>query len=189
VSNFADIIRDWGYLAVFLGAMVEGEVIILTAGAFAAYGFMSLPRVFLVAFMSTVLTDQGLFWLGRKMGTEWVIRRFPRVKKVVDRVYRLLHRLGGVFIFSFRFIYGIRMASPLILGAAEISPLKFVIYNILSGATWAMICCFVGYITADVIMDGKFDAMPAAAAISLLVVIGLIAIAIFYKTREPKEDR
>ncbi|MDR1457908.1 MAG: DedA family protein [Puniceicoccales bacterium] len=184
MSDLANIIKDWGYLAVFLGSMIEGEVIVITAAAFAAYKFMSISMVFLVSFISTVLTDQGLFWLGRKMGTDWVIQKFPRVKKVVDRIYKLLHRLGGLFIFSFRFIYGIRMASPLILGAAGINPLKFVIYNLLSGATWAMICCFVGYITADVVMDGRFDAMPAAVAISLLVILGLAAIALFRKTRK-----
>jgi membrane protein DedA with SNARE-associated domain len=182
--NLADIIKDWGYLAVFLGSMVEGEIIVVTAGALAACGFMSLGGVFMVSFISTVLTDHGLFWRGRRMGTDWIIRRFPRVKKVIDRVYGLLHRLGGVFIFSFRFIYGIRMASPLILGASGVGPLKFVVYNILSGATWAIICCFVGYMAADVVMDGEFNTMPAAVALSVLVVLVLAAITLFRKTRE-----
>jgi membrane protein DedA with SNARE-associated domain len=186
VINFTDFIKEWGYLAVFLGAMIEGEVIILTAAALAAYGVMSIYKVFLVAFLSTVLTDQGLFWIGRRMGIESVTNRFPKVKKCVDRVYDLLHRLGGLFIFSFRFIYGIRIASPLILGAAEINPVKFWIYNVFSGATWAMICCFVGYIIADVIMDGKFDTMPAFAAITLLVVIVLCGVYLFSKIREKK---
>jgi membrane protein DedA with SNARE-associated domain len=120
------------------------------------------------------------------MGTEWVVRRFPRLKKVMDKVHRLLHRMGGVFLFSFRFIYGIRIACSMILGASKISPSKFVFFNIISRATWAMMCCFVGYIIADVVMDGRFDTMPAALAVTLLAIIMLCVVGLFLKTKDKK---
>ena len=75
------------------------------------------------------------------------------------------------FIFAFRFIYGIRTVSPLIIGSAKIKPSRFVFFNILSGICWAFIGCFLGFTIADVVMDGKFDSMPAIIAISVLVAI------------------
>ena len=37
-------VKDWGYLAVFLGSMVEGESIILAASSMAYLGHLSLYK-------------------------------------------------------------------------------------------------------------------------------------------------
>jgi membrane protein DedA with SNARE-associated domain len=191
VDNFSEFVKEWGYWAVFLGAMVEGEVVILTASALAFYGYLSICSVFLISFLTTVVVDQGLFWIGYRMGTEWITKRFKRVAKVRDRVFSLLHKMDALFIFSFRFIYGIRMASPLIIGSARISPYRFALYNTLSGLAWAFITCFIGYVVADVIVDGRLDSMPYAHLIAILAVIIALAVGIrmkFKKINQPHPD-
>lgn len=184
LSGFAEFIKEWGYLAVFLGSMIEGETIVLTASALAACGYMSIYKIFMIAFFTTVVVDQGLFWIGYKIGIAWLIRRFPKIEKAKDRVFNLLHKMDVMFIFSFRFIYGIRTISPLIIGSARINPKRFAIYNTLSGLTWAFVSCFLGYTIADVVMDGEFDTMPAVIAITVLVIIFSGAIGVFFKIKE-----
>lgn len=188
-SEITEFIKDWGYLAVFLGSMIEGETIVLTASAFAACGYMSIYKVFLIAFATTVITDQGLFWIGYEMGTEWIVKRFPKVAKVRDKVFNLLHKMDVAFIFAFRFIYGIRLASPLIIGSAKINPLRFAIYNTLSGFCWAVVSCFLGYTIADVVMDGKFDTIPAVIAISGLIIIISCLIGLVFKIKAKKLNK
>jgi membrane protein DedA with SNARE-associated domain len=188
MNGFSEFVKDWGYWAVFLGAIVEGEAVILTASALASYQYLSIYYVFLISFLTTVIVDQGLFWIGYKMGMEWVTKKFKRVAKVRDRIFDLLHKMDALFIFSFRFIYGIRMASPPIIGSARVNPYRFAFYNTLSGMTWAFITCFVGYVVADVVMDGHLDSMPCAHLIMILFVILILAVGIRLKFKKAKQS-
>lgn len=189
ISELTNFIKDWGYIAVFFGAMIEGETVVLTASALAACGYLSIYKIFWIAFATTVIVDQGLFWLGYEMGTEWIIKKFPKVTKARDKVFRLLHKMDVAFIFAFRFIYGIRIASPLIIGSAKIKPLRFALYNTLSGFCWALVSCFLGYTIADVVMEGEFDAMPAALMIAGLIIVIFLIVGIFLRIKEKREAR
>ena len=179
-----DFVRDWGYIAVFIGSLFEGEVILITASALAALGYLDLTKVFFVSLCTTVFADQFLFFLGYKLGTDWLIKRLPKLEPARAKVFKLLHTMDIFFIFAFRFVYGIRTISPLIIGSAKIQPRRFVIFNMLSGLCWASAGCFIGYVGADVIMDGKFDSMPAMLALSILLAI---VAAVIYLARKMKE--
>jgi membrane protein DedA with SNARE-associated domain len=180
ITNF---VKEWGYVAVFVGAIFEGELVMFTASALAALGYLSIHKIFVVAFVTTVIVDQALFMVGYKAGTDWLVRRFPKIEKARDKVFRLLKKMDVFFILAFRFIYGIRTVSPLIIGSAKIRPLRFITFNILSGFCWAAICCFIGYTVADVVMDGKLDAVPVMIAISVAVALISFFVAIFMKKR------
>ena len=185
-SGLEEFVKHWGYLAVFCGSIVEGESVLITASALAALGYLSIYKIFFVAFITTVLVDQILFWVGYKMGTDRLIKKFPKLEKTRERVFSLLHRLDIFFIFAFRFIYGIRTISPLIIGSAKIKPLRFMIFNFLSGLCWAFVCCFIGYTIADIFMDGKFDLVPAVIVITVVVVLISVVVAFFIKLKEKK---
>jgi membrane protein DedA with SNARE-associated domain len=187
VDSLSEFVKNWGYWAVFFGAIIEGEAVILIASAFAAYDYLSIFYVFLISFLTTVLADQGLFWLGYKMGTDWVVGKFPGIAKARDKVFHLLSQLDAFFIFSFRFIYGIRIASPIIIGSAHVSPIRFAFYNTLSGFTWASLVCFIGYIVADTIVDGKIDRMPPELAIIGFVVLVVLGLLVWYKLRKANQ--
>ena len=103
------------------------------------------------------------------------------LKDARDKACPMLHQMDIFFIFAFRFIYGIRTISPLIIGSAKIKPRRFVIFNACSGLCWASAGCFIGYVGADVVMDGKFDSMPAVVALTLIIAI--IATAIYMVKR------
>jgi membrane protein DedA with SNARE-associated domain len=183
-SGFAEFMKQWGYLAVFLGSLVEGETVIITASALAACGYMSIYKIFTVAFFTTVFADQILFFVGYKIGTNWLINKFPKLERAKNKVFSLLNKMDIFFIFAFRFIYGIRTISPVIIGSAKIKPPRFMLFNILSGFVWAFVSCFLGYTIADVVIDGKFDTVPAVIAISTILVILGLGGALFLKIRE-----
>ena len=68
---------SYGYLAVFLGTLLEGETILLSAGFAANRGLLYWPLVVAVAFAGATLGDQIAFLLGRWQGAS-LIARFPR---------------------------------------------------------------------------------------------------------------
>ena len=179
--DFAEFIREYGYLAVFFGAMIEGESVVLTASALAACGYMSIYKIFAISCVTTIFADQGLFWLGHKMGTEWIIKRFPKVASVRDKVFALLKKFDIAFIFSFRFIYGIRIASPLIIGAARLNPVRFSICNAIAGFVWAVASCTAGYQLAKMFGIEKFSATKAFMVIASIVVLFSIVVGLIFK--------
>jgi membrane protein DedA with SNARE-associated domain len=178
-----ELVREWGYWAVFVGAIFEGELVLITASAFAACGYLDIVKVFSVAFLTTVTVDQFLFWIGYKVGTDWIVRRVPKIEKVRERVFSLLHRMDILFIFAFRFIYGIRTISPIIIGSAKVRPPRFVIFNILSGLCWASVGCFLGYVVGDLVVDGQFDSVPTIIAVIGICIVVIGVSFLLYKAR------
>jgi membrane protein DedA with SNARE-associated domain len=137
-------VREYGYLAVFLGSTIEGELILLTAGYFAYTGLLELKLVMLFAFLGTLLADQGCFFLGYFYGPK-LLKKFPKLQEKSEKVFALLHRYQNWFMMSFRFIYGIRIASPLIIGASQLNTKRFALLNIPAAFVWAVTIAWLGF--------------------------------------------
>ena len=109
----------------------------------------------IIAFLGTLLADQGLYYIGRHYGNRF-FERFPKLKKKSERSFTLLHKWDAWFIISFRFIYGIRTISPIVIGAARVEPRRFIPLNLLSAVIWTLISCIGGYLlggTFEVIIE------------------------------------
>jgi len=177
-----EIIREWGYLAVLLGSMVEGESVILTAGFLAHEGYLSLYKIIMISFAGSVFADQALYYVGRYYG-EPILNRYPKLRARSDRAFRLLRRYGTVYILSFRFIYGIRTLSPIVIGVAGITPLRYAVLNVIAAAIWAVLSCCAGYYLAHFLMD-YLKLIPGVLC-GILLVGGGIGYGIYrYKTRK-----
>lgn len=137
-------VRDWGYLAVAAGAFAEGETVLLAAGYAARVGWLELWRVILVAVVAASAGDQFFFWVGRLWG-QVLLRRIPRLRAQVERVAVLLRRRPGGAVVAVRFIYGLRIAGPILIGAAAVSPLRFALFNVLGAALWAPLIAGLGW--------------------------------------------
>jgi len=151
-AYIADFVREWGYVAVFLGSLIEGESVIFIAGFFAHEGYLSLPKIILVSFVGTLLADQILYFVGRHYGNPF-IERFPSMRPRSERAFQLLRRYDNIFILSFRFIYGIRIISPVMIGASGVGVKRFMLLNLLAAVIWSVTSCVVAYYFAHLIMD------------------------------------
>lgn len=190
LDSFFEFLRQsptMAYLVVLFGSMIEGETIILTASALAAAGYLSIYKVGSIAFFSTLLVDQALFFLGHFLYENPgrpLSERFPNLYKKSRRAVILLKRYDTWFILSFRFIYGIRAVSPVVIGLCGSQPSRFVLLNIVSALIWAVISCSLGYCLGDFLFDehGKiigqnmhhlqYGVLGVIAGIILLAVMG-----------------
>jgi membrane protein DedA with SNARE-associated domain len=143
-------IRDYGYLALFVGTFFEGETILLVAGFLAHSGGLDLSLCILSAFVGSLSGDQAAFYVGRWKGRQFVEKR-PAWKCRVDRVHQMLERFHEALILSFRFFYGLRNLTPFILGTTDISGIKFFILNAIGAAIWAVVFGFAGYFFGAVV--------------------------------------
>ena len=151
-AYIADLVREWGYIAVFLGSLIEGESVIFIAGFFAHEGYLSLPKIILVSFIGTLFADQLLYFVGRHYGNPF-IERFPSLKPRAEKAFQLLRRYDNIFILSFRFIYGIRIISPVVIGASGVGVKRFMVLNFLAAIIWSVGSCVAAYYFAHLIMD------------------------------------
>ena len=139
-----EFIASYGYLAVFFGTLLEGETVLLAAGFAAHRGMLDWKLVFAVAFAGATLGDQVAFLLGRWKG-EALIQRFPALARNVARVRSLLERYPAPFILVVHFLYGLRIAGPLIMGSGRVPLARFVVLNMIGAALWAALVVGAGY--------------------------------------------
>ena len=135
---------SYGYLAVFAGALLEGETILLSAGFAANLGLLHLPLVIAVAFAGATIGDQIAFLLGRWKGP-LLIARFPALARRAPRVHALLERHDVLFILAVRFLYGLRIAGPVVIGSSRVPFARFAVLNIIGAAIWAVLVAGAGY--------------------------------------------
>jgi membrane protein DedA with SNARE-associated domain len=151
LEAFIEFVKNWGYLAVFLGALVEGESIILTASSLAFFGYLDIYKVATIAFFATVFADQSLYHVGRHYGVSF-FDKYPRFKPASDRAFKLLHRFDIWFILSFRFIYGIRTISPVVIGASGVAIKRYTVLNLIAALIWTVVSCWGGYSLGEAMM-------------------------------------
>jgi membrane protein DedA with SNARE-associated domain len=144
-SNLQQLIEHYGYLAVFIGALIEGETILVMAGYLAHEGYLNLVGVVAVAAVGGFIGDQFFFALGRFRGRE-ILTRFPSLKARAARVEKLVLRYQNWLIVLIRFMYGLRVAGPIFLGMAQVSHIRFAVVNLLGAIVWAVLIGGAGYL-------------------------------------------
>ncbi len=170
-------IEQYGYWALFFGAMIEGESIVFTISSLCYFGKFNFLYVNLITFFGTLAADQITFYLGLMIGSK-IFRKFPKLEKKTEHAFNLLKKNETFFIIAFRFIYGIRILSPIIIGMAKVSKKKFTILNLIAAFVWTTTSCgigyFVGYLSSK-IGSGYNTYIVIAANLILIFSIHYIA--------------
>ena len=139
------LIGQFGYLALFVGAFFEGESVVIAA-AFAAHeGYLKLQWVILAAFLGALGGDEFYFFVGRLKGRAYLQSR-PLWQIRVRKVQRLLERHRRLIILGFRFLYGLRTVTPFALGMSEVRTGEFVSFNLLGAGAWALSVGLFGFL-------------------------------------------
>ncbi|WP_298292313.1 DedA family protein [Thiomonas sp.] len=139
-----ELVRQYGYAAVALGAFAEGETVLLFAGYGAQRGWLEWPLVVGVAALAATLGDQTFFFLGRWFGPQ-LLARYPQLQAHLPRVQAMLQRHAHWAIISVRFLYGMRIAGPVLIGVAGVPPLRFIVFNAIGALLWAPLITALGW--------------------------------------------
>jgi len=134
----------YGLWAVFFGSMFEGDIIVPTAGAFAAFGYLDPLATGLVAILGIFAGDCFWYWIGRIFGERLEGTRF--YKKAKPRAERFADRFGAKQIILARFIWGVRMASMMLWGFKKLNFAKFAAVDLLGCALFGGTLTVLGYV-------------------------------------------
>jgi membrane protein DedA with SNARE-associated domain len=138
------LVAQYGYWMVLLGAVAEGETVLLAAGFAAHRGLLQLPEVVLIAWLASSASDQACFYLGRRHGAR-LLARFGSLQAPLDRLRPWVARHPNLAVLGVRFVYGLRTAGPIALGMLGVPRWKFALLNLLGAALWALLFGLLGY--------------------------------------------
>ena len=144
MPELESLARQYGYLFVLIGSLVEGETAVALSGLAAHRGYLNLFSVIAVATVGATLGSQLWFHLGRARGQS-ILEKRPQWRQGVARFEALLERWDVVIILAFRFLYGIRTVGALAMGISPVSVFKFTALNFAGAAVWAVLVATGGY--------------------------------------------
>jgi len=202
LEDISNTLGAWTYLLVgffafaetgaFVGLVVPGETVMLLGGAVAGQGAIDIYLLIAIAWFAAWLGDTTSFFLGRKLGREFVLKHGPRVgisHERFEKVEDYFGRHGGKTIFIGRFISLVRAFAPFIAGSSGMQYRAFVPYSILGTGLWATAHILVGYFfSRSIETAGKYAAKGAFALATLIVVVvGIVWLYRHFRERENRE--
>ena len=139
------LLSHYGLFIVFLGAIFEGETVLVLAGILAHQGILSLPWVVSMAAGGAVVGDQAWFLSGRFYG-EQILQRFPKLAQHAKKIEPVIKSKADWIAMGARFVYGTRTVSPVLLGSHGYPGLRFLIINTCSAGIWALLGGSIGFL-------------------------------------------
>lgn len=190
IDFWLGLLHQYKYWIVILGALLEGEMVLLLAGGSAYHGYMNVHWVMIIAFLGAVIHDHLLFFLGRFFGRKLIVR-FPLIQGRITRVSDLIHKYDRWFIMSFRFVYGLRTITPLIVGNSTIPLRRYSLLVSISAALWAMVVAYLGFTSAmalEKVLQNFDQYKKYLAGVAILFVLGVIGIVKYRQYQKEKRQ-
>ena len=169
------LIAAYGYWVIFIGCLLEGETVLILGGMAAHQGSLHWPQVIGWATLGGILGDQLLFWTGRYSGAR-LLPRLKRHQAAIERVQGLIQRYPSTSVFAVRFLYGMRLVGPMVIGASGLAPWRFALLNVLGAAVWAVLFVSAGYWAGEALEHFLGDLKPYRLPI-FLGVLALLTLA------------
>jgi membrane protein DedA with SNARE-associated domain len=173
------IVTQFGYPALIVGLLFEGETM-LVLGAFMAHrGYLNLPLVILIGCMVAFASDQFFFWMGRTKGNQFLENR-PKWKPHVEKAKSLLGWNTNLLFLGVRFMYGLRTVLPFVFGTAKFDPKKFAILDFIGAFVWSLTFGLAGHLLGQFMKLIFEDVREHEIAIALGIILAGAGVWLYY---------
>jgi membrane protein DedA with SNARE-associated domain/membrane-associated phospholipid phosphatase len=172
-----------------IGIFVPGSVLVLFAGFLSIHGKGNLAVIMVCAALGALLGDLLSYWLGARLGTNLLqTGPFRKRRELVNKAEIFFASHGGKSLFFGRFVGPMRGFIPFVAGGAQMRPLAFITYTLVSGILWGLAYPGLGYLGGASwqrvqILTGRLSLLIA----SLLVLF--ILNSLFWKKLAPRLAR
>lgn len=175
------LLKKYGYAIILGWTFLEGETIVIIAGWLSASIGLKPHLIALCAFCGSFASDQVMFSLGKYKGKA-TLEHFPRIAKNMDKAAALFKKYDTVLILGFRFVYGVRNITPIMLGISGVSHKKFFFLNFIGAGVWALTFTYGGLFLGKAFM-GIMDQVGHGIFYVIIGVILLAALIWFIRAR------
>jgi membrane protein DedA with SNARE-associated domain len=185
--SLSPVLDRYGYAGVLVlvglegvGVPLPGQLMLIAAGISAGAGQLNLILVFLVALLAAIGGDNIGYGIGRYGGRRLVVRFGRYVLLTEERLaatQRFFAKRGNVVVPLARFVDGLRQATGLAAGVAQMGWWRFLAYNALGGTAWVVAWVLTGYFAGnhvETIYDGFLRYQKYVLAGCAAVVVALL---------------
>lgn len=181
------VISHYGYWAMFIGALIEGETFLIAGGIAAKHGLLGLPGLIGMAVVGSYLHDNIFFYLGR-FGGQRVLQRSPKIARQAQRGLALFDRYGLWMVLGCRFFYGLRTIVPTVIGMSPMRTWLFAILSFIGACLWSVTFIVGGYLFGELIQIvlARFHGYESTLFIvgcAVLILLGVIYLYLWLKRR------
>jgi len=179
------LVGKYGYAATFVGTLLEGETFLILSGIAASRGYLSAPLLVVAGAAGAMVTDNVFFVIGRAFGPA-LLKRLPSLAGSVARAHALVDRFPNTAVIGVRFLYGMRTAGPLIIGAGRMSWVRFALLDLIATSTWSLSWIGIGYLLGEAVYQLVGSVASIWRWLFISVAIGGAIAAIFLYLRRRK---
>lgn len=147
-----ELIRDYGYIILFLYSFGGGFLALGVAGVLSFAGDLDLATSMIVAGTANFIGDQFLFYLARN-NKEYAKNMMGKYHVYVSKTENLMEKLGSFSIILQKYIYGVKTLIPLIIGLTKYDAKKFIFFNAIGTVFWAIIVGSVAYSLGEAFLN------------------------------------
>jgi membrane protein DedA with SNARE-associated domain len=169
-----ELIRDWGYIVLFLYSFGGGFVALVVAGILSYSGELNIIIAITVAGTANFIGDQFLFTVARK-NKHQAKQMMEKHKRKIAMSHLLMRKYGTWVIFLQKYIYGIKTLIPLAMGLTKYDYKKFMIFNFLATVVWSLIIGLSSYMLGELVYKYIEEFKTYG-----LVFVALILLGVFY---------
>jgi len=202
IGDAAHALGPWTYALVavfsfletgaFVGLVAPGETIVMAGGVIAGQGEIELLPLIGLVWACAVLGDTTSFFIGRRLGRGFILRRGPRLKITPERLEQVegyFERHGGKTILVGRFIGLVRALAPFVAGSSGFPYRRFLPFSVVGTGLWATLFCVLGYVFWQ-----SFDRVAHVAGQAVLgfgIVVGVVVGVVWAvrRLRQPEQRR
>ena len=202
LEDVSQALGAWTYLLVgffafaetgaFVGLLVPGETVMILGGAVAGQGAINLYLVIAIAWLMAFLGDSTSFFVGRRLGRDFLRRHGPRFgvgHERLDQIDDYFSRHGGKTIFIGRFVGFVRAFAPFVAGSSGMPYRGFVPYSILGTGLWVSSAIVIGYLFSRSIESVLDYAGKGAFLLGTLIVVVVGAVYLHRHFRDEESRR
>jgi membrane protein DedA with SNARE-associated domain len=165
----------WTYVTLAATGIIAEEATPLIGGLAAQNRHLNVIAVGMCVSVGTWLAGLGLYYVGRWRG-HWARRRWPRLRTVMLRAFRIVRRHPWRSSLAVRWAFGLRITLPIACGAARLPLAIYLIGTAISCLTWSFGFAFLGWAfgkTALLVLGSvrRYESYLIAAIVIFIIVM------------------
>ena len=170
-----NLIKDWGYIVLFLYSFGGGFVALVVAGILSYSGDLNIFLTLIVAGVANFIGDQFLFTIARN-NKNTAKKMMEKHRRKIAMAHLLMRKYGSWVIFLQKYIYGIKTLIPLAMGITKYDYKKFIFFNFFATIVWTLVIGISSYMLGELVYkyidEFKTYGLVAVVLILLMIVYG-----------------
>jgi membrane protein DedA with SNARE-associated domain len=183
LDQILDLAREYGYIVIFLGILLEnagiplpGETITIVGGFLAGQGDLDYWLVLGVAILGATLGDSVGYWLGLWGGWPILVRLAKLFRIPEAHLFTAKERFAqnaGRAVFLGRFIALLRIFAGPLAGISRMPYWQFLLCNVAGAVTWASLTISLAFFAGQLIPLEQIISWSSQIGAGLVGVIAL----------------